>query len=76
MYEDFSYLEMKTIRDAFKESMKKTHADLYDLGKKKHHELDAWMTPLEREMMLDECLQRGLKDEMESEITYRRVIGW
>ena len=47
-----------------------TDTELAKLGKKKHCDLKDWMTPIEREEMLKECLARLVKSDDEREEHY------
>ena len=73
--EELSYQELSIMVEMFYNCRKKTQEDLRVLGKERHCELDDWLTPLEREFIMNECIKRGLKQEKENEREYRRSLN-
>lgn len=73
--EELSYHELSLMVEMFYNCRKKTPEQLHRLGKEKHCELEDWLTPLEREFIMNECLKRGLADEKENEREYKRSLN-
>ena len=76
MFEEFSYCDLKFMVSRFKECRGKSLDDLHALNKTHHSELDEWITPIERELMLDECIARGVAEEDKNKTHYRKMLGF
>ncbi len=70
MFNETTSYEMNDMYFKFVKSRECKEKDLERLGKKGHHELKDWMTPIEREEMLKECLVRLIKSDDEREEHY------
>ncbi len=75
MFNETTSYDMNYMYFKFVKARECKEEDLERLGKKGHHELEDWMTPIEREEMLKECLVRLVQSDDEREEHYLNQYG-
>lgn len=66
MFNDLTSYDMYDMYFRHVDDREATKKDLEKMGVKKHHQLENWMTPIEREEMLKECLTRLVFRDIEA----------
>ncbi len=76
MFNESTSYDMKDMYFRHIKDRSMTYTELAKLDKKKHCELKGWMTPIEREEMLKECLVRLVESDDEREEHYLYEYGY